>query len=229
MTERPRIHRPKLERSGPIRNGSTSASEEPDERAPERDEPRAFSDTIARSVDLGYRVIDEYLRQGQRAARALGDRAADPAGGFSGAIPDLYARFSRYASDFAGLWLEMLGAAGTQSPLEAYPAREPDPESPPAASELPPLGVEVRSERATSIELELRPGARFRSLAVHDLRAREVGAPRLRARCETEAGTGRVRILVEVPRDQPAGAYSGLLLDAEASVPVGTLSVRVEP
>jgi hypothetical protein len=180
-------------------------------------------------VDLGYRVIDEYLRQGQRAARALGDRSPDIAGGL-GALPDFYARFSRYASDFAGLWLEMLGGAGVQPPFATSPVQEPEPESAPAAAaELPALGVEVRSESATSIELELRPAARFRALAVHDLRSREIGAPRLRARCETEADTGRVRIVVEVPRDQPAGAYSGLLLDADASVPVGTLSVRVGP
>lgn len=229
MTERPRIHRPKLERSEPIRSWSAVTGETSDGEAAEAGEPRAFSDTIARSVDLGYRVIDEYLRQGQRAARTFGDRGPDPAGGLGSALPDLYARFARYASDFAGLWLEMLGSAGSQSPFEASPAREAEPESPPGAPDLPALGVEVRSRRATAIELELRPGARFRSLVVHDLRTREAGVPRLRARCETEAGTGRVRIVVDVPHDQPAGAYSGLLLDAEASVPVGTLSVRVEP
>ncbi|MGH7290030.1 MAG: hypothetical protein ACREJT_02380, partial [Myxococcota bacterium] len=89
--------------------------------------------------------------------------------------------------------------------------------------------VEVRSERATAIELELLPDARCRSLSVHDLRTGEIGKPRLRARCEPDVQTGRVRIVVDVPRDQPIGVYTGLLLDADASLPVGTLRVRVEP
>jgi hypothetical protein len=233
MSDRPRIHRPKLERHEPIRSWSTSAANASTEPEPARGNESPVGDAIARSVDLAYRVVDDYLRQGERAARGFGGRTA-PLGT---AIPDLYARWARSMSDFAGTWLDLFGAgAGAFSEREpdrpaeppgAEPATEPDPGREPVRSELPAVVVDVRAECRVSVELELRPGIQFRTLAVHDLREADSAKPRLRALIDAASDAGRLRVVVDVPRGQPAGRYSGLLLDAEASLPVGTLSVRV--
>ena len=36
-----------------------------------------------------------------------------------------------------------------------------------------------------------------------------------------------VMVVITVPRDQPAGVYSGVVCDAESHEPLGTLSVQV--
>ncbi|APR81142.1 Hypothetical protein A7982_06489 [Minicystis rosea] len=75
---RERIKRPEPERTQPIRNwagafGTPGAAETPPPGVPFRGPPFQGSpqDPVSRGVEAGYRVIDEYLRQGQAVARAV--------------------------------------------------------------------------------------------------------------------------------------------------------------
>src|SRR5580698_1864216 len=73
------------------------------------------TDPVSRGVDLGYRVIDQYMRQGQAFAQAgwpLGSKGAPAA-----ADPQkLTERMYQYASDLASVWFEYAQTMGGQPP-----------------------------------------------------------------------------------------------------------------
>jgi hypothetical protein len=108
MTDPNRFKRPELERSEPVRSfrgmfgppTSTTA-----QAAASSSEPPPAA--VPLGVDLGYRVIEEYLQQGQAFARAV-----FPSGAPTG-LPDprkLNERLFKYASDLAAAWLEYVQA-----------------------------------------------------------------------------------------------------------------------
>ena len=70
MSTKDRVTRPEPERTHPVRSWSTLFG------APERDGGR--DDVVSRSVDLAYRVVDEYVRQGQKTAQRLSERSYAP-------------------------------------------------------------------------------------------------------------------------------------------------------
>lgn len=249
-----RIRRATPERTGPIRSWSNvfgppgpgreraqASSESP---APGGGTPSG--DAVARAVDLGYRVVDEYIRQGQNAARLLSDRAYGPEAMASDA-QELASRMVRYASDFAGVWFELMGMATTGRPTTAgsaaggdgSPARPP-PAAPPGAADgaaerraaptavRTHVAVELESPLPTEVILDLQPSAPSHSLAVHDLRSVEAEQPRITG-IGFEGGVGAepVRLRIRIPPDQPPGTYNGIVVDGETSLPAGTLCVRV--
>jgi len=130
MTDR--IKRPPLERSEPIRNWSTLLG-----GAAAGGEGAQLNDVIGRSVDLGYRVIDAYVRQGQRAAERLGGGVAETAS-VTGDLQELSVRMAQYASELVGLWFQAMDAAlmrpglrsGDGAPPASSPTRDPAPAPP---------------------------------------------------------------------------------------------------
>jgi hypothetical protein len=109
-----RIKKPKLPRTTPLRSLSALFAPMPSNGAatggavPGATEP--WSDVVTRSVELGYRVIDDYVRQGERMARAVSERG--PGGMASpGDAQEVATRMAQYAMDFTGLWLQMLQTA----------------------------------------------------------------------------------------------------------------------
>ncbi|MFN8640251.1 MAG: hypothetical protein U0802_00780 [Candidatus Binatia bacterium] len=103
MSSDPRITRPVLQRSQPVRNwatlfetpgGDTGTADAPDSAAPAGP---SLNDVVTRSVDPGYRVIDEYMRQGQKAAQRLNERSYG-AQTMAGDVQDLAMRLTQYAS-----------------------------------------------------------------------------------------------------------------------------------
>ena len=84
MSDRQRLHREEPVRTGPNRNWSTlyrpntNISSTPSGNSPSADHPaqgHPWNDAVSHGVKLGYRVIEEYLRQGQRAAQQFNNRA----------------------------------------------------------------------------------------------------------------------------------------------------------
>ena len=134
-TQRPR--RPDIGRTGPVRKWETLFGPPPNQAGSgDHPGPSAESEAtnpIARGVELGYRVMDEYVRQGTRFA---GSRSGGTAGGGGSVgreadstakgLPQLTERMFQYASDFASVWLEAMGvmmknggAAGMGGPRAA--------------------------------------------------------------------------------------------------------------
>jgi hypothetical protein len=247
----PRIQRPLLTRSEPIRSfaGIFGAPEPAANQSPKTatESPPGQSppngDGVGRSVNAGYRVIEEYLRQGQEVARALWPGARG--GSTPSAEPlNMTERMIRSASDFAGLFSEFLqtfSLPGTLPPPGSQPIPgfgiadvEKDSHSPPSPSaphedDDPTLfSLDIQSKRRTEITLDLKPKSWTTVLDVHDLRSAGAGAHRLvgiTATCLPDER--RVVFRIRIPDRQPAGTYSGIVVDRSSNLPRGTLSVRV--
>ena len=253
MSAKERTRRPKLERTQPIRSWSTLFEVPPaphdadSQRRPGGRAERGTSvnDVVSRSVDLGYRVIDEYIRQGQRAAQRINDRSFGP-DTLANDFQEVGTRLAQYASDFAALWLEVMQLAtvgGTARwpvpPPDSRPAAPPRETPPAAAEEVKPaasafdharMKIAVASTQLTEVDLDLRPDAAGRRLLVQTLRAVEAEKPRLTdVTIEEPKGNEPATLRIRVPASQPAGVYNGLIIDEETSRPVGTLSLRVAP
>jgi hypothetical protein len=232
MSTRNRVTRPEPERTLPIRSWSTLFG------APEGDGER--TDVVSRSVDLAYRVVDEYIRQGQKAAQRLSERSYAPEA-MARDVQELTTRMGQYASDFMALWFELVGMAATGGAGRQAPARDdavqpaadrPSPRSDDAVPDAlaVPAGVriEVASTRPVEVQLDLRPEAAGARLLIHALRAVDPDKPRLTdVVLEAASANEPARLRIGVRDDQPGGVYTGLLIDERTSRPVGTLSVRI--
>jgi len=247
MSTENRLKRPRLERTRPIRSWSgvlgASGGVAPTEGDSATDGGRSprIEDAISRSIELGYRVVDDYIQQGQRAAQRLstGRLGAETV---ASEMQDLGARIARYASDFFGAWVELLDLAAEGSaarrhaaaPAGAAPAAA-GPANPPPKATNPdrrtPSGVrlEVVSTRPTDIDLDLRLERVTGALRAHALRSADPRKPRLDPPTIRPDETGRTTpvLTVRVPDGHPAGSYEGLILDEATNRPVGSLRVTL--
>jgi len=224
-----RIRRPPLHRTEPIRAWSALFGSGPG---------GSLNDVVSRSVELVYRVIDEYIRQGQRVAERFNDRSYGPET-VTGDIQELGARMAQYASDFFGLWLDFMQVVMLGGTLRETSAAEDGARARPAAPgngaarrtpEAPAptrVRIEIVSLRPAEVSLDLRPEAAGRPLVAQGLRAVDPAKPKLDD-VALEAGPGgELLVRIRVPGDAPPGTYNGVVVDAETSRPLGTLSVRV--
>jgi len=215
-----------------------------------------WSDVVSRSVELGYRVIDDYVRQGERMARGMRDGGANPQA-MAGDAQEVAARMMQYAAEMSGLWLQMfqvasggMAAWGTPAPFGAgFPsapfAPPMPPRSAPRPSEPPPpqpaadasdavgatrVVVSVSSPCRTDVSLDLRSQAVGRAMVVQSLRAADGSKPKL-TDVEIVAGAADepVTLRIHVPTGQPPGVYNGMVIDEETGLPLGTVSLRVHP
>lgn len=231
---RERRRRPEPERRAPIRGGWLDLfgpPSRPPAEPPGGSAGGGPSDTIARAVELGYRVVDDYVRQGQAAAQRSRDPAA-AAGGLGGDVQDMMTRWFQYTSELSELWFRMIGlAAAGAAPGAAAPGTPPV-GAPGAAAEPGPaparsrVAVAVSCARPVEVILDLRPEACGERLRAHDLRSADADRPRIEG-VVVERGADGVTLRIRVPDTHPDGTYSGLLLDEASSVPVGSVSVRV--
>jgi len=239
MSNDERSKRPKLERTQPIRSWSGlfgGATPTPPGAAPATG--TSLNDVVARSVDLGYRVVEEYIRQGQKAAARFGGGGFTPEGAATD-VQDAAARMAQQASDFMTMWAEFMGVAawggmGRMGGLGNAPAAAPPPPEPATARgpDAPPVDrgsmrLEILSRRPTEVQLDLRAQATG-TLVVQALRAVDPGKPALAdvtLRPATHDAPATVRAVV--PENQPSGVYRGLIVEEETSRLVGTLTVRI--
>ncbi len=199
---------------------------------------KSLDDVVARSVSLGYRVVDDYIRQGKKAAERVNSRSYG-AETMASDAQDLAVRMLQHASDFAAVWLDFvqLASAGgawpgrsTADGVAPPPAKSPAP-APSAAAAMDDRGVRVEVLAAQPIEVsfELRPDAGSLPLAVHALRAVDAKKPRITdVKLERRSKTKPARLRIRVPRRQPAGVYRGLIVEEQTSRPVGSVTVRIE-
>jgi hypothetical protein len=196
---------------------------------------QSLGDVVSHSVDLAYRVVDDYIRQGQKTAERLGSRGYGPTAA-TGDMQDLAVRMARYTSDFVGLCFEFLevatGGAGIRGVAAAAGAAAPQAEgAPPRETAVPAAArvrIEVTSARPAEVSVDLAAHAAGRPLVAQALRAVDPDKPKL-TDVAVAGGKGDepVVVRIRVPAGQPAGVYNGLLIDEETNRPAGTLSVRI--
>jgi hypothetical protein len=255
--------KPAPEARGPNRawSGAWSGASDPPgrSRAARGERPRPTSASgrrggksangVSEGVALGYRVIQEYLRQGERVARSfwsLGDEDADrydPA--------RLVDRALRSAQDLAGAFSEMVRVLAKNSPpppdvgspggFDFDPPRRsprngkasgPEAAAEPSGAERgrvsPVVALSVRSRCPVKVALQLDETSAGRALRVPPLARSATGAARLGG-VSIAAGPGGkgVAISVAVPPRLAKGRYQGEVLDARTNRPVGFLSIDV--
>jgi hypothetical protein len=217
-------------------------------RASSRPADAKDTNGVSAGVALGYRVIQEYLRQGERVARSFWSPGDDADGYDPTRLVD---RALRSAQDLAGAFSEMVRilaknaapseeaappggfdfdpprrakARGGDEPSEATPDRARADSAKPA----PTVSVSVRSRRPVKVALQLNEAADPRVFQVPPLARSGKGAALLHGTTiATGAGGRGVTINLKVPPRLAKGRYQGLVLDARTSRPVGFLSVDV--
>jgi hypothetical protein len=191
-------------------------------------------EAVRRGVDLGYRVIDEYLKQGQAFARSAS--SSMPGGVAPPDLSQMTERMFKYAADFASVWLQAVGMIVANGPPAGTPpgtaAATPAPGRPaaptPAPQPLVPLrvGIEIVARRRTRARLEMErvpPGV---TLAVPAL-AVQAGGAQLDGVAVAVGDDGPV-VQLKVGPKQVAGVYSGPVVDQASNLPVGKLTVWIE-
>jgi hypothetical protein len=242
------VKRPKLDRYGPIRNWSSAVSPTPDTTVKDSTSGNGASvdaeDPVVRGVVEGGRVVEDWIRQAQRAARLFGGTA--PMGQWTDAGGQLF----RAMSDAAAAWWSLVGvppngfgspprpsavnheaASWTSRAAQEPMQSESRPNSRAAAENTesspgPRLRIELASRQPVEVTVDLHKRAvtQFRVL---DLRAAEGEAPRIPGtRLESWDANG-LRLKLTIPDDQPPGTYHGVVLDPAADCVVGTVTLRI--
>ena len=230
MQELEHRRRPIPERTGPIRSWTEllrraerpGAPDSPPSHQPEESADAAAGDGAPGAVNLAYRVIEDYMHEGQ----ATAERTVKDARHGGRAEGSFQALSERLLGD-ALVWLEHAAKLwGRFDPPDA-PSPTPRQDSAPAGSTV--FRAHVRSSAPVEIRLDLDSGAAGRPLGVHGLRCQDPAAPTIDgATLAPVDDTGIYRISVSVPEGQPAGGYSGVVYDTRDGSVQGTLAVCVE-
>lgn len=243
MNDRRRLHREDPVRTGPIRNWATlyrrsdswgtrdsSMSRESANDGAQND---STNDMVTRGVKLGYRVIEEYLRQGQQAAQQINNRSYSP-GAMGNDIQEMVGRLVRYYIDLGALWGDLINSLVANPEFLNSLLRPFQPPSTPSttngasANGATAVAIEVVSTRPTQVTLDLHPHLEKYSLATYDLRAVDPEKPPLTdITFESSPDPGPVRLRIRVPDGQPPDIYTGVIVDKTTNLPRGTLSVRI--
>lgn len=225
-----RQKRPQLPRSEPLRNWSTLFGGPGPNGSRTATAPSA-TDSVRGGVELGYRVIDEYVRQG--AAVAGGFANAEGPKGLPGQdLGQMTERMLKYASDFASLWFDVMGMmVSTRNGTAANEQVGVNGASSAArtTSETRSVAIHVRATQPVdvllTVDTTLSAGA---SLSVENLRARtgSISLDDVAIESPTETA-GPLRVSLDVPKGTPKGRYTGVILDAASSNPTGRLTVTI--
>lgn len=225
-------------RSGPIRAAmSGRGSEDGDDRAtPPAEEPfPEVTEVVAETVRLGYRVVEETLRQGRRAADRLRARDYD-IGEARDDVLTLGRRFLDLARDLGTSWFDLMGAVlddprlldAVRSGRGPMPRRR-DPADGDSAAQKTPVEVIGHPDAAGQALLaDLSDLARAPQIT--PLRAVDgpPGVPAIMgARLGAGSETGALAVIVPVPPDQPSGTYAGTIHETGSQRFLGAVSLTV--
>ena len=251
LNGRQRLHREDPVRTEPVRNWSTlyrrhnswgfrTPSAVP-QSADQAEPIRSGNNVVSHGVELGYQVVDEHIRQGQRVAHQLNGRPPT-AGAMEDDIRGLVERLVRYYGDLGALWGDLLNSLATNPDFLDTLLRPWQSHAVPSAvngetadralstSTRGPIavGIEVVSSCPTQVILDLHPQSEKLPLGTHGLSAVDPKKPPLTdIAFEPGFDHGAIRLRVRVPDGQPPDTYTGVIVDKRTNQPRGTLSVRV--
>jgi hypothetical protein len=231
MNDQQRLHRDDPERTDPIRHWSklyrqddswgsqaSSANASPRHTPPPNE---TTDDAISQGVKLGYQVIEEHIRQGQRVAQ----------------------QFNTRSYNLLSLWFNLMTSLTGNVDFSRQFARSTSNPSPPASNGTSPpkasstedatergtaVSIEILSSCPTQVTFNLSPQAERLFLATPGLHTINADKPPLTditfiPALENNPANLRIRI----PDHQPPDLYSGVLIDRNTGLPQGTLSIRV--
>ena len=238
MDKPERLHRPDPERDAPNRSALNFVRDAGiGARVSEKSHANGSDpgeDVLAHGVKLGYSVIDDQIRRGERLAERLRHGAAKPDASHSSELSHLLERALNVYKDMGSLALNAAEALARSPVLHsglsrAWPgtAGEELARSSGAGSRF---SIELDSRRKTHIELDLRPTLGTAVPLVHALHAVNPAHPQLTgAHFTLEPNASAPVLHISIPDAQPAATYSGVIVDGGTNQPCGTLSVRILP
>jgi hypothetical protein len=196
-------------------------------------------DAAYQTINDAYRVIDDYMRQGQQMAENLWM----PLGGTSAPFREAPERFMRALGDMTMAWVEVMqqwtansqgggvpAATGTAGPFSGVDAAAESavvsPTSDTGVSHVAPLRVSVLAKGTFELVVDLSDRMNVAQLGLTELRESSIGAaPLTDVGVHKDANGSFVRIVV--PDDQAVGTYNGLFVDQATRRPRGTLSLTL--
>jgi hypothetical protein len=213
------------------------AQEQPAETDPPAQAPRT---AVYETLNDAYRLVDEYMRQGQRMAENLW-LPLEGAGENPFNAPE---RFMRAMSDMTLAWVEVMqqwttgvkstprqAPVGSAGPFSAGFAPQPTGDR----SSIPPvapatqgsLSVCVQARGRVEVSVHVGDLTDLGALVPSELRPFSgKGEPIREVRLELRADEPATLRIV-VPEGQPSGTYNGLLLERVTQRPRGTLSLTL--
>jgi hypothetical protein len=245
-----RFKRPELPRREPIRSWSgVFGSAQPAPSSSNGHAAKPATESVSRGVDVGYRVLDEYLRQGQTFARTIA--GARPTGSSQNPGPQLSDQLARSTMDWLATWFDFMQGMGNGAPQRNVKPREvgafdiepPAPTARATHSEPTPtqrdqdgtthtgrtlITLDVTSKQRTEVTVDLKPNSLTRKLSAQDLRAADPDAPRIAGiELEPQPDDERLLVKIAVPEDQPAAVYCGMIVDQATHLPRGSITLRI--
>jgi len=246
-----RLRRPDPARTGPIRNATTylrdsrswndrtTDSTRAHTDRPAQDSPDTVDDVVTRGVKLGYKVIEDYLRQGQRSAERFREalqKGCSKEGKGEEAIDGLL----RLYKDMNDLWIDAVGVILRSPPLLSWfnGTEQRNGAAAPSRGKVPGsingaeggLAIEIVSKRRTQVTLDLRPHPQRYIPLLYALHAPNPRIPPLTEMAfRLDKKTKGPILQIKIPDRQPAALYTGVVIDKHTHEPRGMLSVRVLP
>ena len=191
-------------------------------------EAGSISDLIKQAVDQGYQVIDQYLSEGKKAASLIRDGSYDVDQAQTDVL-NLLMHWIDVAKELGVTGTKLLSAIVSDSRLVPPPKPKQASASPRAARQdaVRQVAIETRSKKPVQVHFQLDSAAGLFEPFICDLYAADRTLPSLTG-MKFVIGTGKRPVLViEVPEEQPAGTYTGAIVDASSHEGRGTVSVTV--
>jgi len=278
MSDRPRIRREDPDRAAPVRDwanlfrsaasSSTPSTNGSVKRGPTHEmtvagaangpasasnpaAPGSISEEAQIAIENAYRVVDEHLQEGRRAAHSRTDDArmsvpgAFPAASTNAAgigltaenIQAMVAESLRFYSTLAPLWTTVFNSIATAATAASAPdaglaaaplARPPMPGNT-TTMVAEPIIVELASTRMTRVTIDLVPNVNPTKLATSGLHSIVPDCPSIKdLTFIVDSHSNRPVVRIRVSEDQPVGSYNGVIVDADSGDPRGTIALRIE-
>ena len=250
-SEKRRLRRPELDRRGPIRDATNyfrdsdswpkkpqndTFSQDGGEQREQRSTVGTFDEVVTQGVKLGYKVIEQYIAQGQRVAEQISQpfqRGVPEAG-----AADVMQGVVRLYKDMADVCGNALDLAVRNPAFWSWLANVAQSNGMNVTNPMPgtlngtgaAFSVEITSTRPTQVMLNVAPSAQPYIPLVHALHAQDPAVPPLRSIAFQKSPKSNMPVLLlKIPSKQPSGLYTGVVVDKDTNQPRGTLTVRVLP
>jgi hypothetical protein len=176
-------------------------------------------------------VLDDNVDQGRRAAERFRAAAPPP----TGSPPNTKAvagRLLHMTREVGVAWVDLVVAVLREPEVKAIldrvtlqnRSRDEPMQEPRAAA---PVTQRIASRKTIEVTLSPLPSTGRQPPAIGGLHSLDPAPPPIRGVLFGLRPGGGLEMSIEVPDDQPAGAYFGTVVDGVSQQPIGTLVVRV--
>lgn len=195
----------------------------------EQEAPSPAKDSISRSVEVAYQVIEKHIAGGRRAAEHFNSQPYSARPSQDG-LQSLLQQMARYQGELIPVWIDLLtnlvkvdSPGGISSAIQKEAAANGGKHEPSS-----PVTIELISKRPVRVSCELRSNVQSAELGSAGLHAVEAGKPPLTGIELIPDESGRwVKVTITVPDHHPPGRYSGVIVNRESGEIRGTLSIDI--